>query len=154
MALTNTERQRIYREKLKAGATRTEALEAENAALKQQLEQSRRVIDELRTANHQAVVPKFDIPEGTAAVICLSAHEVHRLNRMKKCRQFLPDGRRPLAFDTYRVLGLNISGWERMPLEFLAKFGLLDAARIWKKQEASALRRINITEFGFDPWES
>ena len=130
MALSNAERQRNHKERLKQKA-------AEGVALAELMLENQRASEELMNRFERAVLQiERNATEHTrpAGMRNLSPEEAERLVRIKQIRCFREDGHIEPESQTYRFLGMSAQRWLDMPDELLSVFGMVEVVTEWHRQ--------------------
>jgi len=135
MALSNAERQRKYKEKLKVQA-------ADNAAFAEH----RHILQEITGRLERAVglvEQRVTAHSNPAIWLSLPPHEEERLTQLRRLQPFNDDGGPELEPQDHRFLGMSAQEWMTMPAELLAVFGLVDVVAEWKRQAAQNAVRVS-----------
>jgi hypothetical protein len=140
MALSNAERQRKYKENLKAQA-------ANNAAFTEH----RHILQELTGRLERAVERvehRVTAHSDPAILLRLPPDEGERLKQLKRLQPFGDSGGPEFEPQDHRFLGMSARQWMTLPEELLAVFGLVDAVAEWKRQAAKNLTRVSLQPDG------
>lgn len=130
MALSNAERQRNHKERLKQKA-------AEGVALAELMLDNQHVLEGFMNRFERAVLQiEREATEHTrpAGTLSLSPEEAERLVRIKQIRCFREDGHIEPESQTYRFLGMPAQKWLELPDELLSVFGLVEVVAEWHRQ--------------------
>jgi hypothetical protein len=130
VALSNAERQRNHKERLKQKA-------AEGVALAELMLGNQHALEGLMNRFEQAVLQiERQATEHTrpAGTLRLSPDEAERLARIKQIRCFREDGHIEPESETYCFLGMSAQRWLEMPHELLSVFGLVEVVTEWHRQ--------------------
>lgn len=151
MAMSNAERQRKHKEKLKTQA-------ADSTSIAEQLAGSTRTLEGLvaRFERAMELAATMDLPEdgamppapAPAGALVLPPDEVESLARIKQLRYFREDGSYGPEVATCKFLGMSIDEWLMARQELLAVFGLVDTIAKWNRQinEGIAANRLRQPE--------
>lgn len=127
MALSNAERQRNHKDRLKQRAAEGLALADLMLENQRALEKSIMRLERVALQLEGGVIEHIH----SAAVLSLPPEEVERLARMKEVRSFREDGS---TEPETLFLGMSSQQWATMPRELLEVFGLTDMVAAWTRQ--------------------
>jgi hypothetical protein len=140
MALSNAERQRKYKENLKAQAANNAAFTEHRHILQELTGRLERAVERVE----HRVTAHFD----PAIFLSMPPHEEERLMQLRRLQPFDEDGSLALESQDHPFLGMSAQQWLTMPEELLAVFGLVDAVAEWKRRAAKNLTRVSLQPDG------
>src|SRR4051812_26159883 len=128
MTMSGAERQRKYKERLKAEAAESKEMGGNLGELVPRLEQAVHLVESKAAAPQPSAMPQ------QPNVLHLSADHAEQLIRLKQARYYRADGSVPPEAERERFLGLTAQQWIEMPDEILAVFGLADVIAGWVRE--------------------